>query len=269
MASTTRRGQSPSCPSSAAILSLGSRRSGGRPNSASSSPVSRSWSRRWCSSSASPTDRCTFDSLLTFFQMTPPEGADLRDPSSRHRSEIQVDRALHELRRGDHPRALVIQAMRSRRCGQNGFRRFFCGRRCSPSARPVSCQPQPLRLAGSCGWVRRRPCTSLVRCPWQRADVAPHSMRAMVVLTAGEHRAHARSGCSRGSNSGSSRRCCNHPPDSRSRIPSRSTCLPQGVIATAAPRCGEHRTACDPVLGIVFLGPAAVSPACNSPSPSG
>ncbi len=127
-----------------------------------------------------------FDSLLTFFQMTPPEGATFAT-QFQAQVGIQVDALSASFAAAIILATLVIQAhgvtaMR----GENGFRRFFCG-----SSVLAFCTTgfvlSPNLFDSLIMWVGASASLYvLVSLSWQRADIARHAMRAMVVLTAGD-----------------------------------------------------------------------------------
>lgn len=127
-----------------------------------------------------------FDSLLTFFQMTPPEGATFAT-QLQAQVGIQVDALSASFAAAIILATLVIQAhgvtaMR----GENGFRRFFCG-----SSVLAFCTTgfvlSPNLFDSLIMWVGASASLYvLVSLSWQRADIARHAMRAMVVLTAGD-----------------------------------------------------------------------------------
>ena len=128
-----------------------------------------------------------FESLLTFFAMTPPEGAIF---ATQFQAQVGDPRrrALGELRRRDRPRDLGDPGVRaSPRCAAStGFRRFFCG-----SSALAFCTTgfvlSPNLFDSLITWVGASASLYvLISLSWQRADVARHAMRAMVVLTAGD-----------------------------------------------------------------------------------
>ena len=127
-----------------------------------------------------------FESLLTFFQMTPPESA-IFATQFQGQVGIHVDALSASFATAIILATLVIQAygvtaMR----GENGFRRFFCG-----SSALAFCTTgfvlSPNLFDSLITWVGASASLYvLISLSWQRADVARHAMRAMVVLTAGD-----------------------------------------------------------------------------------
>jgi NADH-quinone oxidoreductase subunit L len=127
-----------------------------------------------------------FDSLLTFFQMTPPESA-IFATQFQAQVGIHVDALSASFAAAISLATLVIQAygvtaMR----GENGFRRFFCG-----SSALAFCTTgfvlSPNLFDSLIMWVGASASLYvLISLSWQRADIARHAMRAMVILTAGD-----------------------------------------------------------------------------------
>jgi NADH-quinone oxidoreductase subunit L len=127
-----------------------------------------------------------FDSLLTFFSMTPPEGATFAT-QFQAQVGVHVDALSASFAATIAFATLVIQgyavtAMR----GEHGYRRFFCA-----SSALAFCTTgfvlSPNLFDSMIMWVGASAALYiLLTLSWQRADTARRAMRAMIVLTAGD-----------------------------------------------------------------------------------
>jgi len=127
-----------------------------------------------------------FDSLLTFFSMSPPEGA-IFATQFQAQVGIHVDALSASFAAAIALATVLIQAygvtaMR----GENGYRRFFCG-----SSVLAFCTLgfvlSPNLFDSLLMWVGASASLYiLLSLSWQRADIARRAMRALVVLTAGD-----------------------------------------------------------------------------------
>lgn|GEM_PF-1568667 len=127
-----------------------------------------------------------FVSLLTFFSMTPPEGATFAT-QFQAQVGVQVDALSASFAAAIAFATLVIQgyAVNAMR-GEHGFRRFFCA-----SSVLAFCTTgfvlSPNLFDSLIMWVGASASLYiLLTLSWQRVDTALHSVRAMVVLTAGD-----------------------------------------------------------------------------------
>jgi NADH-quinone oxidoreductase subunit L len=127
-----------------------------------------------------------FVSLLTFFSMTPPEGATFAT-QFQAQVGVQVDALSASFAAAITFATLIIQgyAINTMR-GEHGFRRFFCA-----SSVLAFCTTgfvlSPNLFDSLVMWVGASASLYvLLTLSWQRADTARHSMRAMVVGTAGD-----------------------------------------------------------------------------------
>ena len=127
-----------------------------------------------------------FDSLLTFFAMTPPEGA-VFATQFQAQVGVHVDALSASFAAAIAFATLIIQgyAVNAMR-GAEGFRRFFCASSvlgfCTTGfvLSPNLFDSLILSLGASASLY------VLLSLTWQRADTARRAMRAMVVLTAGD-----------------------------------------------------------------------------------
>ena len=127
-----------------------------------------------------------FDSLLTFFAMSPPEGSTFAT-QFQAQVGVHVDALSASFAVAIALATLVIQAygvtaMR----GENGYRRFFCG-----SSVLAFCTTgfvlSPNLFDSLIMWVGASACLYiLITLSWQRADLARRAMRAIIVVTAGD-----------------------------------------------------------------------------------
>ena len=127
-----------------------------------------------------------FDSLLTFFAMSPPEGATFAT-QFQAQVGVHVDALSASFAAAITLATFVIQAygvtaMR----GENGYRRFFCG-----SSILAFCTTgfvlSPNLFDSLILWVGASACLYiLMTLSWQRADIAGRAMRAIIVVTAGD-----------------------------------------------------------------------------------
>jgi NADH:ubiquinone oxidoreductase subunit 5 (subunit L)/multisubunit Na+/H+ antiporter MnhA subunit len=128
----------------------------------------------------------SFDSLLTFFAMTPPEGATFAT-QFQAQVGVHVDALSTSFAAAIAFATLVIQsyAVNAMR-GESGYRRFFCG-----SSVLAFCTTgfvlSPNLFDSLIMWVGASASLYvLLTLSWQRAEPARRAMRAMVILTAGD-----------------------------------------------------------------------------------
>ena len=127
-----------------------------------------------------------FNSLLTFFAMSPPEGATFAT-QFQAQVGVHVDALSASFAAAITLATFVIQAygvtaMR----GENGYRRFFCG-----SSILAFCTTgfvlSPNFFNSLILWVGASGCLYiLMTLSWQRADIAGRALRAIIVVTAGD-----------------------------------------------------------------------------------
>ena len=127
-----------------------------------------------------------FESLLTFFAMTPPEGA-VFATQFQAQFGVHVDALSVSFAAAIAFATMVIQAyaVNSMR-GADGFRRFFCA-----SSVLGFCTTgfvlSPNLFDSLIMWVGASASLYvLLSLSWQRADIARHAARAMVILTASD-----------------------------------------------------------------------------------
>jgi NADH-quinone oxidoreductase subunit L len=127
-----------------------------------------------------------FDSLLTFFSMTPPEGATFAT-QFQAQVGVHVDALSASFAAAIAFATLVIQAYAvTAMRGEHGYRRFFCA-----SSALAFCTTgfvlSPNLFDSMIMWVGASAALYiLLTLSWQRADTARRAMRAMIVLTAGD-----------------------------------------------------------------------------------
>jgi NADH-quinone oxidoreductase subunit L len=127
-----------------------------------------------------------FDSLLTFFAMTPPEGA-VFATQFQAQVGVHVDALSASFAAAIAFATVVIQAYAvTAMRGEHGYRRFFCG-----SSVLAFCTTgfvlSPNLFDSLIMWVGASASLYvLLSLAWQRADVACRAMRAMVILTASD-----------------------------------------------------------------------------------
>lgn len=127
-----------------------------------------------------------FDSLLTFFAMTPPEGATFAT-QFQAQVGIQVDALSASFAAAIAFSTLVIQAYAVNAMrGEHGLRRFFCA-----SSALAFCTTgfvlSPNLFDSLIMWVGASASLYiLLSLSWQHADTARHALHAMVILTAGD-----------------------------------------------------------------------------------
>ncbi len=127
-----------------------------------------------------------FDSLLTFFSMTPPEGATFAT-QFQAQVGVHVDAISASFAAAIAFATLVIQAYAvTAMRGEHGYRRFFCA-----SSALAFCTTgfvlSPNLFDSMIMWVGASAALYiLLTLSWQRADTARRAMRAMIVLTAGD-----------------------------------------------------------------------------------
>jgi NADH-quinone oxidoreductase subunit L len=127
-----------------------------------------------------------FDSLLTFFSMTPPEGATFAT-QFQAQVGVHVDALSASFAAAIAFATLVIQAYAvTAMRGEHGYRRFFCA-----SSVLAFCTTgfvlSPNLFDSMIMWVGASAALYiLLTLSWQRADTARRAMRAMIVLTAGD-----------------------------------------------------------------------------------
>jgi NADH:ubiquinone oxidoreductase subunit 5 (subunit L)/multisubunit Na+/H+ antiporter MnhA subunit len=127
-----------------------------------------------------------FISLLTFFSMTPPEGATFATQFTAQLG-VQVDALSASFAAAIAFATLIIQAYSlTAMRGEAGFRRFFWGSSVlgfSTTAFVLS----PNLFDSLVMWVLATASLAvLVSLAWQRADTALHALRIVVILTAGD-----------------------------------------------------------------------------------
>lgn len=127
-----------------------------------------------------------FISLLTFFAMTPPEGATFATQFTAQIG-VQVDALSASFAAAIAFATLIIQAYAVNAMrGEQGQRRFFCA-----SSVLGFCTTgfvlSPNLFCSLIMWVGASASLYvLLSLSWQRADTARHAMRAMIILTAGD-----------------------------------------------------------------------------------
>jgi NADH-quinone oxidoreductase subunit L len=127
-----------------------------------------------------------FDSLLTFFAMTPPEGA-VFATQFQAQVGVHVDALSASFAAAIAFATVVIQAYAvTAMRGEHGYRRFFCG-----SSVLAFCTTgfvlSPNLFDSLIMWVGASASLYvLLSLSWQRADIALHAVRAMVILTASD-----------------------------------------------------------------------------------
>ena len=127
-----------------------------------------------------------FDSLLTFFSMTPPEGATFATQFQTQLG-VHVDALSASFAAAIAFATLVIQAYAvTAMRGEHGYRRFFCA-----SSALAFCTTgfvlSPNLFDSMIMWVGASAALYiLLTLSWQRADAARRATRAMIVLTAGD-----------------------------------------------------------------------------------
>src|ERR1022692_1080245 len=127
-----------------------------------------------------------FDSLLTFFSMTPPEGATFAT-QFQAQVGVHVDALSASFAAAIAFATLVIQAYAvTAMRGEHGYRRFFCA-----SSALAFCTTgfvlSPNLFDSMVMWVGASAALYiLLTLSWQRADTARRALRAMIVLTAGD-----------------------------------------------------------------------------------
>jgi NADH:ubiquinone oxidoreductase subunit 5 (subunit L)/multisubunit Na+/H+ antiporter MnhA subunit len=127
-----------------------------------------------------------FDSLLTFFSMTPPEGATFAT-QFQAQVGVHVDALSASFAAAIAFATLVIQAYAvTAMRGEHGYRRFFCA-----SSALAFCTTgfvlSPNLFDSMIMWVGASAALYiLLTLSWQRADTARRALRAMIVLTAGD-----------------------------------------------------------------------------------
>jgi NADH-quinone oxidoreductase subunit L len=127
-----------------------------------------------------------FDSLLTFFAMTPPEGA-VFATQFQAQVGIHVDALSASFAAAIAFATLIIQAYAvTAMRGEHGFRRFFCA-----SSVLAFCTTgfvlSPNLFDSLILWVGASASLYvLLSLSWQRADIARRALRAMVILTASD-----------------------------------------------------------------------------------
>jgi NADH-quinone oxidoreductase subunit L len=127
-----------------------------------------------------------FDSLLTFFAMTPPEGA-VFATQFQAQVGVHVDALSASFAAAIAFATVVIQAYAvTAMRGEHGYRRFFCA-----SSVLAFCTTgfvlSPNLFDSLIMWVGASASLYvLLSLSWQRADITRHAMRAMVILTASD-----------------------------------------------------------------------------------
>jgi NADH-quinone oxidoreductase subunit L len=127
-----------------------------------------------------------FDSLLTFFSMTPPEGT-VFATQFQAQVGVHVDALSASFAAAIAFATVVIQAYAvTAMRGEHGYRRFFCG-----SSVLAFCTTgfvlSPNLFDSLIMWVGASASLYvLLSLSWQRADIARRAMRAMVILTASD-----------------------------------------------------------------------------------
>ena len=127
-----------------------------------------------------------FDSLLTFFAMTPPEGA-VFATQFQAQVGVHVDALSASFAAAIAFATVVIQAYAvTAMRGEHGYRRFFCG-----SSVLAFCTTgfvlSPNLFDSLIMWVGASASLYvLLSLSWQRPDIARHAVRAMVILTASD-----------------------------------------------------------------------------------
>jgi NADH-quinone oxidoreductase subunit L len=127
-----------------------------------------------------------FDSLVTFFSMTPPEGATFAT-QFQAQVGVHIDALSASFAAAIAFATLVIQAYAvTAMRGEHGYRRFFCA-----SSALAFCTTgfvlSPNLFDSMIMWVGASAALYiLLTLTWQRADTARRAMRAMIVLTAGD-----------------------------------------------------------------------------------
>ena len=127
-----------------------------------------------------------FDSLLTFFSMTPPEGATFAT-QFQAQVGVHVDALSASFAAAIAFATLVIQAYAvTAMRGEHGYRRFFCA-----SSALAFCTTgfvlSPNLFDSMVMWVGASAALYiLLTLSWQRADTARRALRAVIVLTAGD-----------------------------------------------------------------------------------
>jgi NADH-quinone oxidoreductase subunit L len=127
-----------------------------------------------------------FDSLLTFFTMTPPEGT-VFATQFQAQVGVHVDALSASFAAAITFATVVIQAYAvTAMRGEHGYRRFFCG-----SSVLAFCTTgfvlSPNLFDSLIMWVGASASLYvLFSLAWQRADIARRAMRAMVILTASD-----------------------------------------------------------------------------------